>query len=140
MRKLKIPIIDKTFIKFIIVGVLNTLFGTAIMFGFYNLLHLNYWVSSAANYVFGSILSYFLNKHFTFKNTAKGIKPIVRFVINISVCYLLAYAVAKPLVGVILSSASQKIKENLAMLAGMGFFVILNYLGQRFFAFKEDEN
>ena len=33
---------DKTFLRFILVGVVNTLFGTAIMFGFYNLLHLSY--------------------------------------------------------------------------------------------------
>ena len=138
MRKLKIPMIDKTFIKFVIVGVANTIFGTAVMFGFYNILHCNYWVSSAANYIFGSILSYFLNKYFTFKNTTKGIKPIIRFIINISVCYLLAYGIAKPLVGAVLSSASQTIKENVAMLAGMGIFVILNYFGQRFFAFKEE--
>lgn len=132
--------IDKTFLKFLIVGVLNTLFGTAVMFGFYNLLHCSYWVSSAANYILGSILSYFLNKYFTFKNKEKGIKPIIRFVINISVCYLLAYGIAKPLASVMLSSASQNIKENIAMLVGMGLFVILNYIGQRFFAFKEKNN
>ena len=50
-----------------LVGVANTLFGTAVMFLFYNLFHFDYWVSSAANYVFGSILSYILNRFFTFK-------------------------------------------------------------------------
>lgn len=138
MRKLKIPILDKTFIKFIIVGVINTIFGTAVMYGFYNLLHCNYWVSSAANYIFGSILSYFLNKYFTFNNTTKGLKPVIRFIINISICYLLAYGIAKPLVTAILSSASKNIQENIAMFAGMCIFVVLNYFGQRFFAFKED--
>ena len=46
---------DKTFIRFIIVGVINTVFGTAIMFVFYNVFHLNYWISSASNYFFGSV-------------------------------------------------------------------------------------
>lgn len=136
--KVKIPLVDKVFLKFLLVGIINTLFGSAVMFGFYNVLHCNYWVSSAANYFFGSILSYFLNKYFTFKNTAKGIKPIIRFIINISLCYLLAYGIAKPVVGAILSSAPLNIKENVAMLTGMCIFVLLNYLGQRFFAFKED--
>ena len=63
MKKL----IDKTLFKFILVGIANTIFGTAVMFAFYNILHLNYWISSMANYLFGSILSYFLNKTFTFK-------------------------------------------------------------------------
>ena len=128
---------DKTFLKFIIVGVINTLFGTAIMFGFYNLLHLSYWISSAANYFFGSILSYFLNKRFTFKNTEKGAGTVIRFVVNISLCYLIAYGAAKPLVRFVLSGASEKIRDNIAMLVGMGLFVMLNYIGQRFFAFAE---
>ena len=138
MNKLS-KLIDKTFLKFILVGVINTLFGTAIMFGFYNILHLDYWVSSMANYILGSILSYFLNKYFTFKNQEKGWKPVLRFVINIAVCYFLAYGAAKPLVKLILSNSSKALTENCAMLAGMVFFVGLNYIGQRFFAFKNKE-
>lgn len=128
---------DKTLIKFIIVGVINTLFGTLVMFGFYNILHLNYWISTGANYVFGSILSYFLNKYFTFKNNEKGWKPVFRFVINIAVCYTLAYGIAKPLVRFLLSGFSKTVTENCAMILGMVIFVGLNYIGQRFFAFKE---
>ena len=33
--------LDGTVIRFIIVGVINTLFGTAIMFVFYNVFHLS---------------------------------------------------------------------------------------------------
>lgn len=137
LKTLAASFFDKTFLKFILVGVVNTLFGTAIMFGFYNLLHLNYWISSAANYFFGSILSYFLNKRFTFRNTEKGAGTLVRFVLEITVCYLIAYGAARPLVRLILSGASQKVRDNVAMLAGMGIFVVLNYIGQRFFAFAQ---
>ena len=89
-------IFDLTFWKFILVGIANTLFGTAIMFIFYNLLHFNYWVSSASNYIFGSILSYFLNKHFTFKNKSKDKDVIFKFIVNILVCYFIAYGAARP--------------------------------------------
>lgn len=71
--------VDKTFLKFILVGIINTLFGTAIMFSFYNIFHFNYWISSGANYFFGSILSYFLNKYFTFEYKGNNIKTIVKF-------------------------------------------------------------
>ena len=131
---------DITFWKFILVGVINTLVGTAVMFGCYNLLHMSYWVSSAANYVVGSVVSYFLNKNFTFRNKSKDPMVLVRFVINITVCYLLAYGIAKPLVRQILSGRSVRIQENGAMLVGMCLFVGLNYLGQRFFAFREKED
>lgn len=140
MKNLLSKFLDKTFLRFIIVGVINTLFGTAIMFVFYNVFGLSYWLSSASNYFFGSILSYFLNKYFTFQYKKRDWKVVGRFVLNISLCYLIAYGAAKPLVRALLSGASATIQENVAMLCGMCLFVALNYLGQRFFAFKSEEN
>ena len=137
---------DIKFWKFILVGVLNTVIGNGLMFIFYNLTPLKqadwgfvngYWISSALGYVIGSIVSYFLNKHFTFKNTEKGIKPILKFALNIAVCYFLAYGLAQPLAEGLLSGQSETVRTNLAMLAGMILFVAFNYIGQRFFAFKE---
>ena len=129
-------ILDVTFLKFILVGAVNTLVGTAVMFICYNALHFNYWFSSAMNYIVGSIVSYFLNKYFTFQNKERSWKIVARFIINISVCYLIAYGAAKPLAAHLLSGQTVAIQENGAMLVGMVFFVFLNYFGQRFFAFK----
>ena len=123
---------DKTFLKFIAVGVVNTLVGTGTMFLAYNVAHLSYWVSSASNYVVGSIVSYVLNRRFTFKDSSS----VPRFIINISCCYWLAYGAAKPLVASALASAPLSVQENGAMLVGMCLFVLLNYIGQRFFVFK----
>lgn len=130
--------IDSTFIRFAMVGVANTIFGTAIMFLFYNVFHLSYWVSSASNYIFGSILSYFLNKNFTFQNKERSWQVVFRFAINISICYAIAYGIAKPLVRMLLSGQSVKIQDNGAMLVGMVLFVVINYLGQRLFVFKKE--
>ena len=127
--------IDASVPKFILVGVVNTLFGTTLMFVLYNVFHVSYWWSSAANYFFGSILSYFLNKHFTFKYKGDTTGSALRFTLNILVCYLLAYGIAKPLMLWILSGYSKSVQENVAMLVGMGLFTTFNYLGQRFFAF-----
>lgn len=127
---------DKTFMKFIMVGVINTIVGTTIMFVFYNVFHLSYWVSSASNYFFGSICSYILNKHFTFENKERGWKPFIRFTINILICYLLAYGIAKPVMHWMLSGYSITIQENVSLALGMCLFVIFNYLGQRFYTFK----
>ena len=132
-------LLDRTFWKFILVGIINTIVGTSVMFLCYNAFHLNYWVSSAMNYIIGSIVSYFLNKYFTFQNKQRSWKIVIKFIVNISVCYLIAYGVAKPLVARILSGQSVTIQENRAMLVGMCLFVGLNYLGQRFFAFKKEE-
>ena len=124
-------------VRFIIVGVVNTLFGTLIMFSFYNIFHMPYWVSSASNYIFGSILSFFLNKYFTFKNTEKSFSQVLKFIINISICYFVAYGVAKPLAIHFLSMSTVSIQENVAMLIGMVLFTLLKFFGQKFFAFKK---
>lgn len=130
---------DFTFIKFVLVGIINTGVGTAVMFIAYNLFHLSYWVSSAANYVIGSICSYFLNKYFTFQNKDRSSVIIFKFILNITVCYLIAYGGAKKLILILLSGFSQQWQDNIAMVCGMGLFVILNYFGQRFFAFKKKD-
>jgi Predicted membrane protein len=143
MDKLR-KLFDPTFFRFLAVGVVNTLVGYGVMFGLYNLAGLHawgeagYWISSAANYLVGSVVSFFLNKHFTFRNQEKGAGVVLRFVVNISVCWLLAYGLAQPAMGWLLGglNLSQQLQGNLTMLAGSGLFVILNYFGQRFFAFR----
>ena len=130
---------DSTAVRFVLVGAANTVFGAGIMFLFYNCLHLSYWISSASNYVFGSILSYFLNKYFTFKYKERSVGVVLRFAANIAVCYVAAYSVAKPLIARMLTGAAVTVQENVAMLAGMVIFTVLNYFGQRFFAFKQTD-
>ena len=139
MKKI-LALFDVKMWKFLLVGVVNTLVGSAIMFGLYNLAHVPYWPSSAANYILTSILSYFLNKYYTFKNTEKGWRPVLRFAVNIAVCYGLAYGLAEPLVRWLLSGATVTLRDNVAMLTGMCLFVGFNYLGQRLFAFKTTTN
>ena len=144
MDKLK-KIFDPTFFRFIIVGCINTLVGYGVMFGLYNLAGLHtwgdrgYWISSAANYVVGSIVSFFLNKYFTFRTKAWSWGEVWRFTVNILLCYGIAYGVARPLVRWALTGAAQTVQDNVAMLAGMVLFVFLNYFGQRFFAFRKKE-
>ena len=122
--------------KFAMVGVINTIVGTTVMFVFYNVFHFSYWVSSASNYIIGSIISYLLNKNFTFQFKEQKYWSLLRFVLNILTCYLLAYGIAKPVMHWILTGFSQTIQENVSMMLGMGLFVVFNYLGQRFFTFK----
>lgn len=129
-------IIDNTFFKFILVGIINTIVGSSIMFVMYNLLGFSYWISSSANYIIGSIISYYLNKKYTFQNKEKGFQPIIKFSLNILICYSISYGIAKPIIYMLFSNKTLTAKDNLAMIAGMCIFVIINYLGQKFFAFK----
>lgn len=136
---------DIKFWKFILVGILNTVVGTGLQFLFFNLFGWNEWISSMIGYILGSILSYFLNKYFTFKNSEKGWKPVARFALNIAICYTLAYTIAIPLTKWICTANSltmfgwsvETFAGNCSMIVGSCLFVAFNYIGQRFFAFKE---
>ena len=57
MKKIQ-QLLDATFWKFVLVGIVNTLVGTTVMFVVYNALHLSYCISSASNYIIGSIVEY----------------------------------------------------------------------------------
>lgn len=138
MVKQILGLFDEKLLKFIAVGIVNTLVGMAIMFGLYNLAGCSYWFSSAANYILTSILSYILNKKFTFRHEGDVKGSALRFALNIAVCYLLAYGIARPLTRLLLSGSSAKVRDNIAMAAGMVFFTGFNYLGQRFFAFRDN--
>ena len=143
MRARLAKLFDPTFFRFILVGLVNTAVGYGVMFGLYNLTPLNtwgsrgQWIASAANYIVGSVVSFFLNKHFTFRSREKGPGVVLRFAANITVCWLLAYGLAKPLVLQLLAGRSLWLQENAAMLVGMCLYTALNYLGQRFFAFRK---
>ena len=131
---------DPSMLRFLLVGVVNTLVGAGIMFLLYNLAGCSYWLSSAANYIVGGVVSYFLNKYYTFKNTERSWKQVLRFALNGAACWLRAYGIAKPLALRLLAGFDEKLQTNAAMLAGLCLYTALNYLGQRFFAFRAKED
>jgi len=130
--------LDRTFAKFILVGVVNTLVGSAIMFSLYNLVGVNYWLSSASNYILVSIVSFFLNKYFTFKIKKWSFSMIIAFILTIVISYALAYGISKPAMNYLLQDSPQKIRENIALLTGMCIFTAINYLGQRLIVFTRN--
>ena len=128
-------LLDASIPKFLLVGVGNTLLSAVIMFA---LEGLGYWPSTAIAYVAGAVMSFFLNRKFTFQSEAEMGKSALRFALNVAVCYILAYAIAQPLGGMLLGAMGVEglWLERLTKLGGMGLYTILNYFGQRFFAFK----
>lgn len=149
--------LDKKLLKFGLVGILNTVVGYLINFVSLNVFHFGYWTSILLNYIPTSILSFVLNKYFTFKSTGNIAKEAVRFAVNIIVCMTLAYGIAQPATTYLMNLASDglfefietitfgfltgkdQIIDNVATIVGMVLFVIFNYTGQRFFAFKNEE-
>lgn len=124
-------------IHFGMVGVINTVMGWVIMALLYNLIHMNYWLSSGISYFIGSVFSYHANSKVTFKveNKDKGLPW--RFAVNIIVCYLIAFGVAKPFVKYVLASQPVVIIDNVAMVFGMCLFIVMNFFGQKLLVFRK---
>ncbi|MDE6613162.1 MAG: GtrA family protein [Clostridia bacterium] len=151
--------LDIKALKFLAVGVLNTVVGMGIMlflsamfnkftpeFAAHKLFTLgttvytaSYLISSIVNYIAGGVLSYFLNKYWTFKNKSRSKDVVLKFIATVLICYIIAYLGAKPLTEVMLKNAAiaDKWKEFIALIIGAGLYTVLNYFGQRFFAFAE---
>lgn len=135
MQKLKL-LFDRKLLKFMMVGVANTIIGALVMFILYNLAHCSYWIASACNYIVGGIFSFFLNKYFTFKDKSQSFKQVLLFAGTIIFCYFVAYVLARQAVYQIFTSQPEKIKDNIAMLCGMCLYTAINYFLQRFVVFK----
>ena len=128
-------LIDSSILKFLLVGVGNTLLSMALM----SLLEdLGYWPSTAIAYVAGAVMSFFLNRSFTFRSDETLGRSAVKFALNVAVCYVLAYGVAQPVGGLILGRTSLPTvwRDRLTKLGGMALYTGFNYFGQRFFAFR----
>lgn len=126
--------LDSTIPKFLLVGVGNTLVSLVIMMA---LEGWGYWASTAIAYVVGGILSFCLNRTLTFRSEGRVLSSALKFAINVAVCYLLAYGLAQPVGGWVLSFMPLSLlwQERLIKLGGMGLYTVLNYIGQRWFAF-----
>lgn len=139
--------------KFLLVGVANTVFNWGIVFVLLQYAAFTPLAATAVSTVLASILSYVLNRYFTFRYQGDSGRSILRFALNILVCYVLGYGIALlviyPLLpGVdadwskilsILSGEKATKWDFIAAIIGSCLFTGFNYLGQRFFAFRETE-
>lgn len=130
------------FVRFLMVGVTNTLVGLSVM---YILLHVacqSYWTSTFLGNSVGAVVSFFLNRSFTFKSQNSVFKSMLRFVVVILFCYFLSYTIGRNLVEWILrtSEITSSIQTDIAVLFSTGLYTVLNYLFQKVFVFKSNNH
>lgn len=76
------------FSKFILVGICNTVLGYIIIFSLMYLLNISPEISNIAGYSVGLIVSYFLNRNFTFQSTQAKRREFLRFFLVFCIAYV----------------------------------------------------
>lgn len=128
-----------SFIRFLLVGVINTLTGLSIMLLLLNVFRQSYWISTFLGNSAGASVSYFLNRNFTFNSKANIGISIPRFIIVILVCYMISYMLGTSIVEIYadIYYVNNKLpKENIAVLIGTAIYTVTNYFGQKLYVFR----
>ncbi|WP_191565646.1 GtrA family protein [Metabacillus idriensis] len=130
---------ETVFIKFILVGMMNTAVGLSAIFLLLNVFHISYWMSTFGGNVIGAAVSFAFNRSFTFSSNASIRKSIPRFAAVVGVCYFVSFSggeVAADFVYKMILQTYLMTQDMLAVLLGTGIYTVLNFLGQRYFVFR----
>lgn len=127
-----------SFVRFLVVGLVNTAVGLSIMYVLLHIFH-HYWIATFVGNAAGAVVSYVLNRIFTFKSGVHLSKSILRFILVIGICYGLSYYIGLQFSSWLLHQlpvAVRPFKKDVGILIGTGLYTLLNYTGQKYFVFN----
>ena len=150
MNKRLRRMVDRTLVYYVIIGVLNFILCTAIMFLLFNVCGFSDHIAPLFNYVLGSLIWYLACRYILFPAKQSSWKQIVRFVAEVLVVYVVSYYVIAPLLSRVLlpnpkvraffsfgGEEADMVKGNCEMTIGAAAYAILNYFGQRYYVFSK---
>ncbi len=123
-------IFDKTFLRFVGVGIINTIIGYITILFFFHIIGFSYGHSYFISYVIGIIISFFLNRKLVFFSNKSRLKEFAKFLIAFAVSYIVSYY------GLYLIVENRLIATDYAFFAGMVIYSTLFYLLNRFVTFR----
>lgn len=130
------------FVKYCLVGVLNTLVTLGVIYMCKSLLEWNLYVSNALGYICGVINSFLCNKQWVFHSEGSYAREAVKFLLGFGLCYLLQLWVVWMLtesyfgdlnfniLGIVLSG------YGIATLLGNVVYTLANFVYNRTVTFK----
>ena len=90
---------------------------------------INDYVANMSGYLFGMVISFFLNKYYVFKSGVMSIGKVYRFILVFLVSYLLNL--------IILYMAIDKMSSYTSQLLAMIGYTTANFLLNKFFVFNK---
>lgn len=121
-------IIDKKLVKYLCVGILNTIVGFGIIFGLM-FFRVNPEISNLIGYAIGLIFSYVMNKFFTFESKNRSKKEFIKFILAMLAAYILNFITLKICLGL-------GINPYFSQIISGGVYTVSGYLLSRFWVFK----
>lgn len=141
-------VVDRALVLYLVFGILNYIFCTALMFFLFNVFGVNEHIAPVINYGLGGVIQYLSCKYWIFPGAHKGGGQWLRFIIETVVCYGISYYLFAPLCADFLLrqeavydfftfGGGPKITANCEMAVGSLGYALLNYFGQRYFVFSK---
>ena len=118
--------------RFLLVGTVNTLIGLSVIFAAKGIVGLDDFVSNLLGYGFGLLLSFFLNKEWTFSHNGRISPTAVRF----GIAFLLSYIANLMTVYGLRDSVG--LNSYLAQALGIAPYTLIFYLICRYYVFPEN--
>ena len=132
------------FVRYALVGVINTMVTLVVILICKSLLGINPWVSNAAGYVAGFVNSFVLNKLWVFNSHNKVMHEALKFFGGFLICYGLQFIVTFLITDyTVLGDMEWKIRNftlsgyGVATLIGMIAYTLANFVYNRMVTFKE---
>ncbi|MCB1738645.1 MAG: GtrA family protein [Gammaproteobacteria bacterium] len=123
------PKLEKSAVRYLAVGVFNTVFGLSLIYGAKWFLHFSDVVANMTGYAIGIVVSFILNSRWTFNHDGAWLPAFARFLLVLFIAYLAN-------LGTVVIALSVGVNAYLAHLIGVPVYTVIGYLGGRFFAFK----
>lgn len=130
MRKVLGRYFDKSALKYGIVGIINTLVGYSIMFGL-TFLQVIPEIANLCSYGLAFLLSYILNKNFTFHKKGAHKKHFSRFLIASGIAYI------ANLITLIICHRIFLWNEYIALIIASIVYVIVGYILHKVWTFSD---
>jgi putative flippase GtrA len=117
-------------IRFLLVGSINTAIGFFFIIVAMEVLKLDYRLANAVGYTIGCLVSFFLNRTWTFRHSGTWWSSAMRWFIVVGICYGLN------LIAVIFIREVLHVDALLAQVGGAVVYTSASFIGGKLFAFR----
>lgn len=124
------------FIKYNLIGIVNTLITLGVVWILYEIFEWNLELSNFLGFVAGGVNSYWMNRCLNFKSKNKKRREAVRFVVVFLCAYLVNLFVLESLKNALPSAGEFLSAGFLANVCANAAYVVVSFLLYRYFVFK----